>query len=551
MATSQRSDTRRARGVPLAFKLALVIAGVVAAFMLGFGAILGGFIEDTLRLRVMRSAVDAARAAAQADFHAWTHTYGTVDHGLSAAQVQERLSAMTPFEARRWDEDQARRAAVEWNRARLQRFVGEGSDILAAELFTLTGGRRDKLVASSYAGEMSFSPVVGGEPRAIGTGQAALGRFTLAGRTWMAIRGSHPVSDPSGAAVGEFAVYFDAAAVDQAVASMRLTVSYATGLFVLLGAGISFLLGKGVTRPLKRLQDDMRIVASGDLMHTTRSTTSDEIGQLARTFDALTKNLAEAREAERASSASRREVAVAAEVAASLFPERLRQPAGCDVAAFHAGRDELTGVQYDVLPMADGRSGLLLAQASGSGAPAALVMATARSALRVVARGASDPGAVLREVNALLAPDLRRGLSVSAVLVATSPDGVSIAVASAGQPGLLHFHAEGERLSALHAEGIALGFDAGPVFDRSLKVLERPMAPGDRLLLATRATLELAGADGSPLGEKRLAALLKREASHPAEACAARLAEALERFRGGKLPEDVTFLVLGRHGGAA
>ncbi|RKY21118.1 MAG: hypothetical protein DRQ55_05555 [Planctomycetota bacterium] len=317
------AESRRMHGVPLALKLAFVIATVVALFMAGFGVFLSSNLEDTMRVQVMADAVEAARAASQADFFAWMPTYGTVDQGLTHEGLQAKVDGMTPFQYKTWSEDEQRKADVVWNRERFQRFVGGASDVLAAELFELSEGLRGALVNSSYSGEMAFTPVLGTAAQSIGDGQAVMGLFKAGGITRLAIRGSHPVLDREGEARGEIALYIDAAAVGDATADFKLRVGYAAMIFVLLGGIISFALGRHVTRPLKRLQDDIRIVASGDLMHHTRTHSMDEIGDLARTFDLMTKSLATSRASERESSASRRQVEVGAEVASSLFLQTL------------------------------------------------------------------------------------------------------------------------------------------------------------------------------------------------------------------------------------
>jgi serine phosphatase RsbU (regulator of sigma subunit) len=98
-------------------------------------------------------------------------------------------------------------------------------------------------------------------------------------------------------------------------------------------------------------------------------------------------------------------------------------------------------------------------------------------------------------------------------------------------------------------EGIALGFDKGPVFDRTLKIVRLELAPGDRAVLYTPGITRITGADGSALGEARFAGLVKREAGQPAEGSVKRVAATIRKFVGERpLGEDVTLLTLGRLG---
>jgi serine phosphatase RsbU (regulator of sigma subunit) len=181
-----------------------------------------------------------------------------------------------------------------------------------------------------------------------------------------------------------------------------------------------------------------------------------------------------------------------------------------------------------------------------------MVMSMARSFIAAVARGEADPGAILREVNALLSGDLRRGMYVTVLLAVLDPADASLTVANAGHPPLLLSRGGGKSLAAVHSEGIALGFDKGPVFDHTLKVVRLELARGDRAVLYTPSIARVTGADGSQLGEARFAALIKREGGQPADAFVRRVAATVKKFVGDKkLSEDVTLLTLGRLGGGA
>lgn len=534
--------------MPLATKLAGIISIVVAVFMVGFGLFLGGFLEQTVRLQIMTAAIAAARSAAQADYDAWTAYFATEDQGLTPTEVQTKVSAMSPFEARTYLNDEERKAQVTWNRQRLERLVIDDGKIVAADLVTFSAdGSEATIVAASYDGERAFQRFAGLETVSYGDAYAEEGLFTILGNSRRVIRGVAPVLRAGGEQLGELSVFIDSASVTEAAAQFKIAVSWAAMIFILAGAGISFVLGKRITRPLKQLQDDIRIVAGGDLGHHTRAHSRDEIGELARTFDSMTQSLAEAQEVERQAAATQRQATVAAEVAQSLVPTALPEIVGYDRAGVHHAAEDMPGEIFDLVPMAEGRFGILVARASGSGVPATLVLAMARSFLRAVAERETDPGVVLREVNRRLSGDLRKGMYVEVVLGVIDPAVGQLFLASAGGAPIYHYHAEHETVSVIHTEGIALGFDAGPVFDKTLNVLEREMVPGDRIALLTRGLLELSGADGQPLGEKRMGALVKREGATAAESFVGRIDASLTKFHhGADMQDDVTLITLGR-----
>ena len=552
---SRGSELRHVRGLPLAGKIAGALSVLMALAMFGMGFGLNRFVEETVTEEVRHAAVDAARAAAQADLDAWTAHFGTEDQGLSRADIQAKVDAMSSFDFRQYDGDEARKAQIAFNRERLSRVLGDDTRILAAEVFRFDGGQRGALVTASYAGEgsttkTSFSPAAGRELQRYGDGESQEGWLTVGNDRWHVFRGSYPLRAPDGTQQGEIAVHILADAIAEATSSFDVKVAYAALAAVLVGAALTWLLVQQITKPLRHLQDDIRAVAAGDLEHHTRPRSSDEIGQLARTFDHMTRTLAEAREAEREVERSRRQMAVAAEVTDSLFPETLPRLAGWDMAGAHDAGGMPGGGTYDALAMPGGRQGFLLAEASGGGVPAALVAAMARSTLRMIAEREADPGAVMREANARLSPDLRQGMYVSALLAVLEPDTGRVVLANAGHAPLLHHHAEVDGLESVLTEGIALGFDKGPVFDQTLKVAEVTLEPGDTAVLYAHAATELEDGDGQELGEKRLLGLVKRELARGGGCAGAvdRIVGTLRKFHGGELGPEVTWLTFGRRG---
>jgi serine phosphatase RsbU (regulator of sigma subunit) len=79
--------------------------------------------------------------------------------------------------------------------------------------------------------------------------------------------------------------------------------------------------------------------------------------------------------------------------------------------------------------------------------------------LRFAAERSADPGAVLRDANARLAPDLGQGLNVAVLLVVIDPATGAASIANAGHRPLLHLHAKRGSVETVHSEGVPLGAD--------------------------------------------------------------------------------------------
>ena len=101
------------------------------------------------------------------------------------------------------------------------------------------------------------------------------------------------------------------------------------------------------------------------------------------------------------------------------------------------------------------------------------------------------------------AGDMRRGMYVTALYLLVDPAHHAAQVICAGHKvPLLRYTAADRKLRKVHPGGIALGFDKGPVFDRSLEVVDFDLAPGDRLVLTSQGPLQVVDPDGEELGEE-------------------------------------------------
>jgi serine phosphatase RsbU (regulator of sigma subunit) len=544
-----RRERRRRFGVPIAVRMALVTAVLGGAVMLAFSIAIVPLVRDAVRTQLRLAAHDAAFVAAAAPLDAWNEFFGTSWQGQSPEQVSELAKAMTREQREQGPRSPETNAARDWNTGRLVRLTEKRTRLEAAEVSLGTGEQRR--IIASYAGEsntMSFQRRPDQEPLALNEGDADEGTLRLTGRDIDVIRGSAPIKDKDGAVLGEFAVYLNTGAVDDAISDLVRRMVVVAMIAVAASAAVAWLVARTLMRPVSLLQDDVRIVAGGDLAHRTQVRSHDEIGDLARTFDEMTQQLAVAAQAERDTAASRHQMSLAAEVAASLFPSRLPAIPGYDAAGQHETTGSLAGEYYDVLEMPGGKRGFLVASASGTGVPAAMVMTMARSFIAALAGRESDPGTILRDANALLSPDLRRGMYVTVLLAVLEPQTGNLTLANAGHAPLIVVR--GGKLTAVHSEGIAMGLDKGPVFDSTLKIIRVQLQPGDRAVFYTPGLPRVNGADGSELGEERFIALVKREAAHPAQAFVTRMAAIIAKFRGEAAPAGgVTLLTLGRLGG--
>ena len=125
------------------------------------------------------------------------------------------------------------------------------------------------------------------------------------------------------------------------------------------GAFAAFLLATFLTRPIRTLMRDLRQVSLGDLQHQSRVSSGDELGNLARTFNQMTRNLHTAQAAKLSQKALEHELSLATNIQSGLLPSELPEIPGLDLAAFYCSAKEVGGDYYDFLQVDEDTVGML------------------------------------------------------------------------------------------------------------------------------------------------------------------------------------------------
>ncbi|MCA8979948.1 MAG: SpoIIE family protein phosphatase [Planctomycetes bacterium] len=327
---------------------------------------------------------------------------------------------------------------------------------------------------------------------------------------------------------------------------LRLMV-WLTLLVVMIGGVVAVVVSGAMTKPLEYLAEDVRQIARGNLGHHTRVRGGGEVASVAKAIDRMAHDLREAREAELDLVAREREMEVAGEVREALLPQSTPLLAGYELAGLHVESEQSGGTFHDFIDCDDGSIGVLVCDVSGLGLPGALVGATARSYLRSELARAVSVEDALKRVNRHIAGDMRRGMYVTALYLRLRKDSNVAEVACAGHKlPLVRCSADGT-VRLMQPEGIALGFDKGPVFDRALQVQEFEVQPGDRLVLSAAVVAGVVNRRGEELGEKAFYGLVRKMCDLPSEAMIDALVTAVETYADGvPFPSDLSLVCAAR-----
>jgi phosphoserine phosphatase len=242
--------------------------------------------------------------------------------------------------------------------------------------------------------------------------------------------------------------------------------------------------------------------------------------------------------------ATRTSLGVAREIQRGFMPSQVPQAPGYELATWWLPNEAVGGDYCDVVPLRDGRLGLVVADVSGHGLGPALLMASVRAALRALAIEHSDPCLLLRLLGRSLAADLQEGRFITLVLGALNPQSHLLEYANAGHAPALHYAAATQSFSTLEPCGFPFGVVEDPEYHASSPVA---LAPGDMVLLCTDGIVETVDSEHRVFGLERLKDFVRQHAGEPASVLVRHIGESVTAHCGGATPaDDLTILALRR-----
>ncbi len=239
------------------------------------------------------------------------------------------------------------------------------------------------------------------------------------------------------------------------------------------------------------------------------------------------------------------ELRTAREVQQVLLPQTDPVVPGFRISGTNLPARIISGDYYDYIDLGDGKCGIVIADVSGKGVPAGLLMAMCRSAMRSVALGETSPSRALGLVNRQLFPDIREDMFISMAYGILDGFTGTLTLGRAGHDPALCYRSEDTRVESLRSPGLAIGVDAGQVFERVTKDHEITLKSGDCVLFYTDGVKEAIDSSGEEFGMERMADVFRDAAPHGAETVLCRMQEELKRFTGDSPQmDDITLVAI-------
>jgi sigma-B regulation protein RsbU (phosphoserine phosphatase) len=242
---------------------------------------------------------------------------------------------------------------------------------------------------------------------------------------------------------------------------------------------------------------------------------------------------------ERCLTSIEKELAVAREIQASILPSGNPELKNLRVSAAYCPMEAVAGDFYEFLAVDENRTGILVADVTGHGVPAALIAAMIKVAMQSVTHCAHDPGEVMPGLNRILSPQLRARL-VSAAYLWLDTENRGGSYSAAGHPPLLHWRAG--KLERIESNGVLLGVLPEPDYP----VCDVDMKPGDRFLLYTDGVTEPENARGDPFGDSQLEQVIRVNHSRPASELLQQVLSEIRQWQPTTVEQkdDITLIVV-------
>lgn len=307
-------------------------------------------------------------------------------------------------------------------------------------------------------------------------------------------------------------------------------------IYLILGVAVLAILLRGVQRPLNKMA--AQLIEKGRIEF--RSGTK-ELDLLASTINRQLEEIVKESDAKIERKKIEHELTIAHSIQESFLPARHPQLGGIDIAAKAVPALQVGGDFYDFISLDEDRLGLVIADVSGKGIPAALLMALSCALIRVISAESISLKEVLEKTNNRIQEYATEGYFVTVFYGILDLANKNLQYIRAGHnPPLLYMRSSDEFVF-LKGKGAGLGV----VEDIYLETRHIEMSTGDILVLFTDGVTEAINPQEEEFGVERLGHLVRNHRNESATDIVEKISQELDSFVSGEPQfDDITFMVV-------
>ncbi len=234
-----------------------------------------------------------------------------------------------------------------------------------------------------------------------------------------------------------------------------------------------------------------------------------------------------------------KELEVAASIQKMILPKTIPQIDGFEIVGMNVPTKQIGGDYFDVIPLPGGKVALVIADASGKGVPAALLVSTLQACLRAYLESNLSLEELMRKVNRVIIRNSTENKFITFFIGILDPSSKKLEIVNAGHyPPLI---ARNGNLLKVPNTGVILGYIEAATFVRKEYLLES----NDVLVMFTDGITEANNANGEEYGDERLKRIILQNCGKSAHQLKEVIYKDVKAFEGGaEQTDDITILIM-------
>ncbi len=356
-----------------------------------------------------------------------------------------------------------------------------------------------------------------------------------------------------GRRLGEVIIEFSSESVAEEIAAARTETFVLIFLELLLGIAGIYLLSNYFVRPIIAITEQVESFSKGGEAGELPVEGAEEFFVISRALNEMMTRIRRDSSKRAATEKIDKEYEIAGQIQKTLMPKRIPVIPGLDLGFFYRPASHLGGDLYDVFEIGSGRYCLIVADVSGKGVPASLVMSVLRTVVRFKAPGESSPATILSKIEEHITLDIPDGVFVTVGLAVYDTNSREFSFASAGHNPLIHYRRVDSDFVLINPKGAPLGvgaLTAGLTTGRAHEERRIVLDEGDFLCVYTDGLSDLVNDSGERLGPDGLMSILEAVATASGGASSNQiietLVERLDSFRGDERQDDDMTVLIGK-----
>ncbi len=333
------------------------------------------------------------------------------------------------------------------------------------------------------------------------------------------------------------------------VALIGIAVLFLIIEFAALVMGLA--LARSITSAIHELFMGTERVRQGDFTHRIQVHSSDQLGELAQSFNQMTGSIENLLQTAAEKKRLEEELRIARQIQMSLLPRGALDVPGLGITALCVPAREVGGDYYDFFPMSEHRLGVLIADVSGKGTSAALYMAELKGLMLSLSQIHESPRQLLIAVNRIISDNLDSRSFITMTYAVLDLERGSMTYARAGHTPLIYLPgpaAGGGIPQVLTPSGMVLGLRFDGAAAKFVELLEEesiPLQMGDVIVFYTDGITEAMNSESDLFGESRLSRIVAEHGHLDSGELRERILREIEAFVGtADQHDDMTMILL-------